>query len=263
MKLWEKRTPLYNESFGSPEPEMHLYLADGGRTRGCVVVCAGGGYQGRAWHEDKAYAQYLQSRGINAVTVDYRVAPYTYPTELLDVQRAIRTVRYHAEEWNVLPDKIAVCGSSAGGHLAVMSAEHFDYGKDDGDEIDKMSCRPDAAVLCYAVATLGKYTDRETAENITGGDRSLRVRLTGEKNVPDDCPPMFIWHTIGDGAVSVENAILMTRALDKKKIPFEAHLFPEGGHGMGLARESAPHTAQWSGLLIKWLEFNGFKGEKA
>ena len=258
MKLWEKRTPLYNESFGSPEPEMHLYLADGGRTRGCVVVCAGGGYQGRAWHEDKAYAQYLQSRGINAVTVDYRVAPYTYPTELLDVQRAIRTVRYHAEEWNVLPDKIAVCGSSAGGHLAVMAAEQFDYGRNDGDEIDKMSCRPDAAVLCYAVATLGEYTHAGTKKNITLGDEALALKLTGEKNVPDDCPPMFIWHTAEDDIAPVQNSLLMALALSEKKIPYEMHIFPEGWHGVGLCEETFPHTAQWSALLVKWLEKLGF-----
>ena len=262
MKLWEN-TPLFNPEYGDEQPELHFLPAKAEHPVGCVIICAGGSYRIRAYHEAYPYAEVLNAAGIHAAVLDYRVAPYHYPAQLYDVQRAIRTVRYHAEEWNVLPDKIGVCGSSAGGHLAVMAAEHFDSGKDDGDEIDKVSCRPDAAVLCYAVATLGKYTDRETAENITGGDRSLRARLTGEKNVPDDCPPIFIWHTIGDGAVSVENAILMTRALDKKKIPFEAHLFPEGGHGMGLARESAPHTAQWSGLLIKWLEFNGFKGENA
>ena len=261
MKLWENGTPLFEESYGQPETEMHLYLADVDNPTGCVVVCAGGGYAGRAWHEDKAYAEFLQANGIHAVTVDYRVAPYRYPSELLDVQRAIRTVRYHAAEWKIDPDKIAVCGSSAGGHLAVMACEHFDFGRDDGDEIDKMSCRPDAGILCYAVATLGEYTHANTRKNLTGDDPELCEKLTGEKNVPDDCPPMFIWHTYEDAVVPVENALLMGMALKAKKIPYELHIFPEGWHGIGLAQDIYPHSRQWSGLLLKWLAHLGFTGE--
>ena len=258
MKIWERGTPLYDPEHGQAETELHFLPAATDEARGCVIICAGGSYRIRADHEAYPYAQTFNAAGIHAAVLDYRVAPYTYPAQLYDINRAVRYVRYHAEEWGIKADKIAVCGSSAGGHLAVMGAEHFDYGRDDGDEIDKVSSRPDAAIICYGVATLGEYTDAETCYNITRNDPELIGRLTGEKNVPEDCPPMFLWHTFGDGAVPVQNALLMGMALKEKNIPYELHVFPEGGHGMGLATERAPHTAQWGGLCVRWLKHIGF-----
>lgn len=258
MKIWENGTPLYDEEYGQAETEIHFLPAETDTPRGCVIICAGGSYRIRAHHEAYPYAEMFNKAGIHAAVLDYRVAPYCYPVQRYDINRAVRYIRFHAKELGVLPDKIAVCGSSAGGHLAVMGAEHFDYGLDDGDEIDRVSCRPDAAIICYGVATLGEYTDWETCENISRHDPELMEKLTGEKNVPDDCPPMFFWHTFGDGAVPVQNALLMGMALKEKNIPYEMHVFPEGGHGMGLATECAPHTAQWGPLCVKWLEYLGF-----
>ena len=139
-----------------------------------------------------------------------------------------------------------------------VGLEHFDYGKEDGDEIDRRSCRPDAAILCYSVSTLGEYTHTGTRDAITHGDPALIEALSGEKSVPDDCPPAFIWHTAEDGAVAVENALVMAMALQKKSVPYELHVFPEGYHGVGLAQENYPHTAQWSGLCQRWLKHLGF-----
>ncbi len=258
MKLWEQGTPLFNPEYNQPETEMTFLQAQTEQPRGCIIVCAGGAYNGRAWHEGIAYAEFFQKQGFHAAVLEYRVNPYTYPAQLYDAQRAIRTVRYHAAEWKVDPAKIAICGSSAGGHLAVMAAEHYDAGLPDGDEIDKVSCRPDAAILCYAVATLGEYTHAGTRDNITHKDPELIESLSGEKNVPDDCPPMFIFHTFEDAGVPVENALLMGKALKEKNIPFEMHIFPEGWHGVGLADETFPHTAQWSGLCVNWLKHLGF-----
>ncbi|MBQ8696971.1 MAG: alpha/beta hydrolase [Clostridia bacterium] len=258
MKLWEKGTPLYNEEYGQPETELKFMPADTSEPAGCVIVCAGGGYGGRAWHEAEPYAKMFNAAGIHAAVLDYRVAPYCYPAQLYDINRAVRYVRYHAEEWNVKPDKIAVCGSSAGGHLAVMGAEHYDYGRDDGDEIDAVSCRPDAAILCYTVSTFGDFTHKGTRTNLTHDDPELVEKLSGEKNVPDDCPPMFIWHTVEDAGVPVENALLMGMALKAKNIPYEMHLFPEGWHGVGLAEDTFPHTAQWAPLCQRWLKHIGF-----
>lgn len=258
MKLWEKGTPLYNEEYGQPETELHFLPAKTDESAGCVIICAGGSYRIRADHEAYPYAQMFNEAGIHAAVLDYRVAPYTYPAQLYDINRAVRYVRYHAAEWGIKPDKIAVCGSSAGGHLCIMGSEHFDYGMDGGDEIDAVSCRPDAAILCYAVATLNEHTDRDSLYNISRNDPVLMEKLTGEKNVPDDCPPMFFWHTIGDGAVPVTDALVMSTALKEKDIPFETHIFPEGGHGMGLATDRAPHTSQWGRLCVTWLKHLDF-----
>ena len=253
MKLWENRTPLYNEEYGQPETELQLYLLEGDEPRGCVVVCPGGGYAGLAGHEAEPFAKMFNEAGFHAAVLRYRCAPYKHPCQLLDVQRAIRTVRYNAEGWGVKSDKIAVCGSSAGGHLALMAAEHFDYGKADGDEIDAVSCRPDAAILCYAVATLGEYTHGGTRTNLTGDDPELCEALTGEKHIPDDCPPIFMMHTAEDGAVPVQNALIMGMKLKEKNVPFELHVFPEGPHGVALFYDAYPHATKWAELCVNWL----------
>lgn len=257
MKIWNQSPPLFDPAYGQEETELHFYPANTKAPAGCVIICPGGGYTSRAFHEGEPYALMFNEAGIHAAVVDYRVAPYSHPAPLLDLQRAVRFVRYHAEAWNILPDKIAVCGSSAGGHLAMCAAEFFDRGKTEGDEIDRISCRPDAAILCYAVATLGPFTHGGTRDVITAGDPALVQALSGEKNVPDDCPPMFIWHTAEDQGVPVENALLMGQALSQKNIPFELHIFPHGPHGVGLAGDY-PETAQWAKLcrrFLKSLEF--------
>lgn len=258
MKLWENGTPLYNEEYGQPETELQLYLLGGEERRGCIVVCPGGGYAGLAGHEAEPFAKMFNDAGYHAVVLRYRCAPYKHPCQLLDVQRAIRTVRYNAEAWHVKPDSIAVCGSSAGGHLALMAAEHYDRGLTGGDEIDAVSCRPDAAILCYAVATLGEYTHGGTRRNLTGDDPELCEALTGEKHIPDDCPPIFMMHTAEDGAVPVQNALIMGMKLKEKNIPFELHVFPEGPHGVALFYDAYPYATKWAELCVNWLRHIDF-----
>ncbi len=259
IKLWDEgKTPLFVPEYEQSEPMLHLYLADTDQPRGCVVICAGGAYRGRAWHEDKGYAEEFVKYGLNAAIVDYRVHPYTYPAPQLDLERAVRYVRKNAEKYNILPDKIAICGSSAGGHLAVCGMEHYGVNKD-GDEIDRVSSRPDAAILCYAVSTLGEYTHTGTMEVITHGDPELKKSLSGELNVPDDCPPVFLWHTAEDGAVPVENALLMGMALREKKIPFELHIYPYGYHGLGIVYEDQyDEVRSWFPLCVRFLKRHGF-----
>ncbi len=257
MKLWENGSPLFNEEYGQPQPELQLYLLDTDKPLGCIVVCPGGGYAGLAGHEAEPFAKMFNEAGYHAVVLRYRCAPYKHPCQLLDVQRAIRTVRYYADEWRVKADSIAVCGSSAGGHLALMAAEQYDNGIE-GDEIDAVSSRPDAAILCYAVSTLGEYTHAGTRDNLTGGDPELCEALTGEKNLPDDAPPMFIWHTAEDGAVPVQNALIMGMKLKEKNIPFEMHIFPEGPHGVALFYDVYPYPTKWAELCVNWLRHIGF-----
>ena len=258
IELWEEdKIPFYNPEYGG-KPAIHIYPAPGEKKRGCVVICAGGAYRGRAWHEDKGYAEEFVKYGITAVVVDYRVYPYTYPAPQEDLARAVRYMRKNADRYNILPDKIAICGSSAGGHLVTCGMEHFGV-KEEGDEIDRVSSRPDAAILCYAVSTLGEYTHEDTMQIITHGDAELRKKLSGELNVPDDCPPVFMWHTAEDGSVPVENALIMGMALRKKKIPFELHVYPYGAHGLGLVYDDAlDEVRSWFPLCVRFLEKHGF-----
>ena len=181
--------------------------------------------------------------------------------DVADVLRAVRYVRYHADKFNIDPDKIAVMGFSAGGHLANSALCAFDYGREDGDEIDRVSSRPDAVILCYAVISLGKYTHADTRYNLLDGVKNadeLAVKLSGELQVKDDTPPCFIWHTAEDSVVPVQNSLQLYNALCEKKIYSELHVFPYGWHGLGLS-ESMPNPAQWTGLVGNWLDLMGFK----
>ena len=265
IKLWSNGTPYFNAEYNQEETSITPYLVkNGNKDKGLVVVCPGGAYVNRAPHEGEPIAKMLNEAGISAVVLNYRVAPYKHPVMLTDASRAIKFARYHAEVWGINPEKIGILGFSAGGHLAVSACEHYDYGRDDGDEIDKMSSRPNAGIFCYPVATfIPEYTHMGSLHNLLGTtpDEKLVHKLSGENSVPDDCPPIFMWHTAEDQAVSVNNSLEMGRALKAKNIPFELHVFPYGFHGLGLANDEArynPHVAQWFGLLINWLKLYKF-----
>lgn len=263
-KLWENGTPYFEPSYRQPETTVTFYPASVTKPTGCVIVFPGGGYSIRAEHEGKDICEMLNANGFHAFVLNYRLAPYKHPAELTDALRSIRFVRHNADKFGIKKDKIAILGFSAGGHLAITAAEHFDYGlgKDAKDEIDRESSRPDGAVFCYAVSTMvGEYSHEGSRINITGEreEGELAHLLSGEENVRADMPPVFIWHTFEDTCVPVENALMLAGALRKKRVPVEMHIFPTGEHGLGLA-PSVPHTAQWSELLCRWLEFYDFRG---
>lgn len=199
----------------------------------------------------------LNENGIAAFMLRYRVYPYHYPAQLYDIQRAVRLARYLAPELGIDSDKIGILGFSAGGHLCTMGVELYDYGKDTGDAVDRVSCRPDFGVLCYPVATADlPFSEPRTIENLlreTDHTDELRHLVSGENHVRDDGPPVFIWHTAEDQLVRVENSLAMAQALSAKNIPYELHVFPEGCHGLDLA-VGHPGAEQWVGLLLNWLE---------
>ena len=166
IPLWE-RAPLFDESFSQPAPSLTPYLLPGGGARGAVIVCPGGGYVVKADHEGAPIAERLNELGFHAFVLDYRVAPYRHPVPLLDVQRAIRLVRHRAQEFGVLPDKIAILGFSAGGHLVCTAATHYDAGDPAAlDPIDRESCRPDLFVPCYAVASLTGFCNEGSKHSL-------------------------------------------------------------------------------------------------
>ena len=268
IKLWEKDVPYFKEEYGQPAPTLTPFILptekdENGNDikRGCVIVCPGGAYQFRADHEGAPVAELMNKNGISSFVLNYRLNPY-YDEEILgDVKRAIRYVRYHADKFGIDPEKIAVLGFSAGGHLSTLAATHYDYGLEDGDEIDKVSCRPNASIPCYPLVT---FDERYTYNGITKlffgkteGLGDLPDKYSGENCVRDDNPPMFMWHTSDDPAVPVENSLVMGMALSKKKIPFEVHVFDHGAHGLGLG-EDVPGVKEWGRLAVDWLHRMGF-----
>src|SRR6266511_3204803 len=155
--LWPKEVPGALGDKDADKPTLSIYLPPADKATGAaVVVCPGGGYGGLALdHEGKQPAEWLNGIGVAAFVLKYRVAPYRHPVPLQDAQRAVRTVRARAKEWNLDAQRVGVWGFSAGGHLASTVGTHFDDGKADAaDPVERTSCRPDFLILSYPVITM-------------------------------------------------------------------------------------------------------------
>ena len=227
-----------------------------------VVVCPGGGYVQLAMnHEGRQVANYLNSLGIAAFVLRYRLGPrYHHPIELGDAQRAIRTLRSHAADWRLDPSRIGIMGFSAGGHLAMTAATNFDGGVARAqDAVDRFSSRPDFVVLGYPVISMTEaWTHPGSKTNLLGTtpDPALARSLSGELAVIKDTPPTFIFHTNADTAVPAENSVYYYLALRKMGVAAEMHIFEKGPHGVGLANDDAA-LSEWSKLLANWLRGRG------
>ena len=255
--LWEKNIPLFDENITNEENknacQIDAYLLedefDDEKIRGAIVILPGGGYEFCS-DEGEKMARWVNFFGLNAFVVRYRVAPYKNPASLIDAKRAIRYVRYNAEKFKINPDKVGLIGFSAGGHLAGLVSEFFDkFEEYNTDEIDKISAKPNLTVLSYPVVSLCEsYAHKGSANNLAGDDDKLKELLSLEKNVREDMPEMFIWHTINDEAVSVVNSLALAIALKEKNVDYSLHIYKNGGHGTVLA-ENIEETRQWTEAL--------------
>jgi acetyl esterase/lipase len=263
LRLWpEGAVPGARGAEPPDVPTITPHLAAGGgpEPRAAIVVCPGGGYASLAPHEGAPVARWLNGLGVNAFVLRYRVAPYGHPWPLADAQRAIRTVRHRAAAWGVDPARVGILGFSAGGHLAATAATHFDAGDAAAaDPVERMSSRPDLAILCYAVITLEQFRHEGSMRNLIGAQPTaeLRRRLSAEQQVTADTPPAFLWHTADDAAVPVENSLLFAAALSRFRVPFALHVFERGRHGLGLAQDD-PDVGGWTDRCALWLAGHGF-----
>ncbi len=268
--LWEEGKTPYAKPVDKETgtPSIHPYLTKGTETHtgAAIVICPGGGYGGLAKdHEGHQPAQWFQSQGVSAFVLHYRLGPqgHHYPTQLADVQRAIRWVRAQAEEYGIDPGRIAVMGHSAGGHLASMAATLYDEkAYEPVDEIDQASARPDFAILCYPVISMDpEISHGGSRKNLLGKDRSEDPewieKLSSEKNVTADTPPTFLFQTNADAAVPAENPVRFYLALRKAGVPAEMHIYQDGPHGVGLYRGD-PVLGTWSEHLRDWLRSSFF-----
>ncbi len=213
-----------------------------------ILVFPGGGYNNLAWdHEGEQVARWLNSVGITAAVLKYRVprregTPKDTPPvqALMDAQRAIGLVRSKATDWGVDPKRIGVLGFSAGGHLAAWSATNFDKrAYDKVDQSDETSCRPDFAVMIYPGGVVKPGT----------------TELSPEIRVTPQTPPCFFAHA-GDDRVSPENSVAMFLALKRAGVPAELHIYASGGHGFGL-RPSGKPAATCPKRCEEWLRATG------
>lgn len=257
-KLWDKSIEIGEES-----PIITAYVPEIKESNIAIIIFAGGGYEMRADHEGKGYAEFLVKNGYTAFVVDYRVAPYKFPIPLLDARRAIKFVRFYADKYGIDKNKIAVMGSSAGGHLAALCSTYFEKIElENTDEIDGESFIPNYQILCYPVISL-------LGRGIThfGSGKCLLGELLPEKGetlsphllVSNKTPPAFIWHTFSDDVVNVKNSLMYAENLKNNGIKTELHIFPDGEHGLGLANGTdiiGMHVSQWQQLLLNWLRYN-------
>lgn len=264
QNLWEDTPGLCLEV-----PTITEYIPDVKRSGAAVVILPGGGYWGKADHEGRGYAEFLNKAGICAFVVNYRTAeagPHRFPLPLLDARRAIRTVRYRAAEYGIDKNKVAIMGSSAGGHLAALTSTYYKpFEEFEGnDMIDQEDFIPNAQILCYPVIKLLGKGDAHlgSGQNLLGEQHAmLGEELSPDRIAEPGTPQAFIWHTAADQGVPCQNSLDYARRLHLIGTEVELHIYPRGGHGLGLsAGESKDerHVALWSEALLKWLEYIGY-----
>ena len=264
LSIWGDYTPGFDPTYGQPVPTLTPFITNHhpGELSSAVIVLPGGGYARKAPHEARPIAEWLNSLGISAFVLDYRVAPYHHPIPLLDARRALQVVRSRASEWSLDSQRIGVLGFSAGGHLASTVGTHFEEitaPETPQDEVSSQDYRPNALVLCYPVISFCQFSHVGSMENLLGPNPSdeLRLALSNENNVTDQTPPTFLFTTATDQAVPVENSLSFGMALSAKKIPFELHVFDQGAHGLGLA-QGHPSAQAWPELCASWFHRLGF-----
>lgn len=277
---------MKNETFqiqveGSlPETRLITYIQDHYQeikieSRPLVLICPGGAYAYTSPREGEAFAMQFLAMGYHAAVLKYSCAPAVFPTSLTELASAMILIRQHAREWHVDPDKIIVLGCSAGGHLAASLATLWDEDfLAEALKLEKSNhklLKPDGLILCYPVITAGEFAHRGSFENLLGErEKELGGELSLETRVSEKVPPVFIWHTYTDGSVPVENSLLFVNALRKAGVSTEFHMYPCGGHGLGLANRLTQardgsavqeECTSWIPLVHTWIESRFIKSE--
>lgn len=266
--LWTGSAP---GAIGSDPEDMPTltpyYAASSNETGAAMIVCPGGGYSFlSSLYEGEYFALWLNEQGISAFVLKYRLGPdgYQHPSMMLDAQRAMRYVRANSSDWNLDPNRLGIMGASAGGHLAATTMVHFDTGNPGSlDPVEQVSCRPDLGVLCYPVITMSDpYVHAGSKLNLLGEnpDSALVEYLSAELQVTTNTPPAFLMHTETDPKVPYQNSTMFADAMASNSVPHELHLYPTGGHGVGLG--STPGDAgnyhPWTDECRHWLFQAGF-----
>ena len=232
--------------------------------RGAVVICPGGGYEWRSPRESEPVARAFRAIGLHAFVLEYDCAPAPLGSgPLRQLSRAVRAVRAHSDALGIPQNRIAVCGFSAGGHLAAsLAVLHGDKTLFEPDT-DLRLHRPDALIACYPVITCGEGAHAASFERLAGPDPAAQRAWSLETRVTPDTPPVFMWHTADDESVSCRNSLCFAGALLRAGVPVELHLYPHGVHGLSLAtpevdepekgRLSDPHVAGWFAQMDGWL----------
>jgi len=174
---------------------------------------------------------------------------------LQDAQRAMKIIRENAENWHIQVNRIGVIGASSGGHLATTLATHQEDVSMIGDSLDRYPYHPDFQILISPVITMGSHRHRGSFEYLLGENppEKLIEQYSNELNVTSSTPPCFLVHAENDSSVSVHNSLMYFGALLDKHVPASLHIFPRGGHSIGLTNNPGS-TQLWSKLCEAWLK---------
>lgn len=262
--LWPAGAPGALGTDQRDQPTITPYLPPEGKANGtAVVIFPGGAYRIVSMGlEGSEVADWLAASGVTCFVVRYRLGPrYHHPVMLGDAQRAIRTVRARAAEWNVDPRRLGVIGFSAGGHLASTAGTHFDTANtSSADAIERVSSRPDFLLLIYPVITMrDSVTHGGSRLNLLGREPAPELvrLLSNETQVTRETPPTFLVHSTDDRTVPVQNSLLFYDALKRNGVQAEMHVFEYGGHGFGLAPKD-PVLSAWTTICESWMRRHGW-----
>jgi acetyl esterase/lipase len=240
--------------------------------RPLILVCPGGGYHFTSEREAEIIAMQFNAMGYHTAVLRYSCKPAQFPTALLELSRAVAHFRAHAQKYMIDPERIAVLGFSAGGHLAASlgvfwNTEWFAKIREEaGVALTAQEIRPDGLILAYPVITSGEYAHRDSFTDLLGEERAKDSwwleKMSLEKQNLKDVPPVFLWHTSYDSSVPLENSLYFATQLIKARKPLEYHIFPGDVHGISLAdwrtrsekRMEDTAAVQWIGLVHTWLE---------
>jgi acetyl esterase/lipase len=264
--LWPNGAPGALGNGEADVPKLYVYPAAGAGVRSSVIVMPGGGYRNLSMEKEGGEeARWLNAHGVTAFVLEYRLGPrYGFPSPMLDAARAIRYVRSHAAEMGLAKDKIGLWGFSAGGHLAAYLATTNDDGNvSSPDPIERVSSRPDFAILSYARLSLDPTIPRKTSLEGLIGDHPTQAMLdtmSVEHRVTKSTPPCFLFATTGDETVNAMNSTAFYDALKRAGVPAEMHIFERGRHGTGMAQGLAgmPELAIYPELVANWMQMHGW-----
>ena len=240
------------------KPRIYPFMPKKRSTSAAILVIPGGGYEHVAiGHEGFQIAAWLNSQGMPAFVLDYRVKPYRYPVEIDDGRRAMRLIRAHAAEYGVDPNRLGVWGFPAGGHLASSLGTHCENvtaTSTKSDPVDAQSCKPNFMVLAYPVISMqAPEAHHGSALNLLGPnpDPALVHEYSNQFAVDEQTPPTFLFATTKDPTVPVVNSLEFYRALEQAHVPAEIHIYDYSNHGCGLCG-SILQLSTWPGLLRNW-----------
>jgi len=240
IQIWKTGEYHFERAYGFV-PFMNAYIHGDEEVRPVILVCPGGAYNTVCPNEGESVAEMYYNKGYQVFVLVYTTdITCTVPVRMQpmqDASRAMRLIRSRAAEFKADPSRVAITGFSAGGHLAASLCVHYGDVSDPDEDLNRISNRPDAGILCYAVIDCINRTHGGTAVALLGPDATKEelTYMSLHTQVTKDTPPCFIWHTATDQCVDVAHSYKFAKACRAAGVPYAHHVFSTGLHGLSLA----------------------------